>query len=436
MPSGFASRFLLPLALLLLAACSPVRASNEDWLLEAHLDKTRSYPGEPVRLTVRFLVGQVSVRNIQYPHLERTGLGPGEFSAPVQSRQSRDGRDYIAYAFTTTLTPRGSGTLEIGPVELGFDLLEAGGGAAAFFGGTEPRAVTARATPVLLRVLPLPARGRPENFSGAVGHFHVTREIEPDRIRSGEAVTLRTRIQGNDAASRFSCPALNLPGTRGYPPRDRREGNVLACEQVLLVDAVDDLSIPAARINFFDPRTGRYDTASSQPVRLEITPPRMDENPGSSPPPQPRERMGDVPATSWWPAFIGLAPPLIWLLWLAWRRRGHSARMERSATRHAHILSTLENAREHADPTRFYAEAHRFAQNIAAERLGKQPAGITAGDLVSAAEVQGGMSGLADLLRECDAVRYGDATPDLPRLLRQLRSEGPAAKAGNDCPRH
>jgi len=397
--------------------------ATEDWLLEARLDKAHAYPYERIGLTVTFLVGRVAVRNIQYPRLQRTAFDLGEFAPPIQTNQSRNGRDYIAHEFTATLVPRGNGRIEVGPVELGFDLLAPPGGATAYFGASEPRAMSARSRSLSLTILPLPTWGRPADFSGAVGQYRVARDVSPKAIRSGDAVTLTTRIQGSAAATRFPCTSVDLPGTRAYPTRTRRSGDSLVCEQVLLVDADTDLAIPAAHITFFDPQTGRYDTAHSAVIQLKVAPPLRNANVRTAAPPAtPPDPTGEPAAGPWWYALIGL-PLLAAGLILAFRRKrravaGHGAGPVPS-------LLALERALDESDSGRFYTEAYSVAQQVAAWRLSRSSAGITAANLESASEFSGAMAVLAELMHECDAVRYGNARRnplDMKRHHQLLRA--------------
>jgi len=130
--------------------------------------------------------------------------------------------------------------------------------------------VTLRSQPVHFSILPLPTRGRPAGYSGAVGHFTLSRQATPSVIHSGDPVTVTTRIEGVGNIDSFPCQSILLSGVHSYPPRARRGGDRLACEQVLLPKSATVLVIPEARISFFDPEAARYRTATSPALGLTL----------------------------------------------------------------------------------------------------------------------------------------------------------------------
>jgi hypothetical protein len=245
--------------------------SDDELILEIGLEKNRVYVGEALSVTITLLAGQLPVRNIQYPVLKGGGYRISAFESPLIRSETRNGRDYAVYKFAATLTALKRGELQVGPAELAFDVLEPSGGAAAYFGGSEPRTVTIRTKSVSLAILPLPTAGRPSGFNGAIGRFKVSRQAWPSKIRIGDPVTVTTRIEGSDNMNGFSCLSVQLPGVRSYPPRTRRTAKLLSCEQVLVPEISTGLTIPGATIHYFDPIAGRYHTQDSEPVRIDVT---------------------------------------------------------------------------------------------------------------------------------------------------------------------
>jgi hypothetical protein len=254
------------------AAASASDAPDDQFILEVLPKKTRAYVHEAVPLTVTLLAGPVSIRNVQYPRLVGEAFRTADYAPPRQASTTRNDREYAAYEFSTTLVASRSGDIELGPAELQFDLLAPGSGAAAFFGDSEPRPVTVRSQPVRFTVLPLPAKGKPAGFSGAVGRFTLAREVSPKAIQSGDPVTLTTRIEGAGNIDSFSCPALSLPGVRAYPPVASLTESSLVCEQVLIPETATAVEIPVLSVSYFDPRRERYQTLTSQAIEIPISP--------------------------------------------------------------------------------------------------------------------------------------------------------------------
>lgn len=403
--------------------CAAAEVANDvagdDLILEVQPDKSRAYLHEAVPVTVTLLAGPVSIRNIQYPRLIGAAFRTTEFSPPRQTSVARNGREYTAYEFATLLTPIRSGKTELGPAELRFDLLVPGSGAAAFFGGSEPRSVTLRSKPVHFTILPLPTRGRPAGYSGAVGRFTLVRQVTPTVIQSGDPVTVTTRIMGVGNIDSFSCESISLPGVRAYPPRARRSGKRLICEQVLVPEEAAGVEIPAGFISFFDPLSERYRTAKSPSVHLALTAAPPARSREVTPPSAPKARAAALSSgPSRWPVWGALAGLLVisaGTVLLATRRRCAAPAHSVVATAMARqFLAEAEAALAANDPNRFYEAAFRLVQAAAAARCGVPSPGTTAGTLeyvlrhVGSGEVRL----LAELFQECDAVRYGRAVRD------------------------
>jgi hypothetical protein len=420
-------------ALLALAGLHTLAAQSADTelLLELQITKPRAYLHEPITATVTLLAGATQVRDIQFPKLESAVFRVGQFSPPRQSDVSRDGHEYRAYEFTTTLEPRKPGRLELGPAEVRCNQLAPAKGAAAFFGGNEPRAVTLRSGSVELDILALPRKGRPADFSGAVGSFKVARTATPTEVRLGDPVTVTTRISGQGEFDHLSCPEIALPGARTYPVRSRRAGNRLDCEQVLIPEAATDTFVPAARVSYFDPLAGRYRVARSVAVPLSLK--AAPAEPPRASPPAPIPQAAATPGWSrgWltWGAIaggLGLATGAV----LRYARRRHAATPVHTqvAGDGGHHLKEAEAALAANDALGFHTAVFRLAQTVAARRWNRPAAGITAAilrlDATGDTDSQTLDRLLAELIEECDAVRYGQSTqhPDnMPRTLRRAR---------------
>lgn len=394
-------------------------------VLEVKTGKERVYLREPVFLTVTLLAGPETPRNIEYPRLKGTGFLVGEFALPRQVSVTREGRDLSAYEFTTTVTPTRSGALQIGPAELGCEMLAPAAGPAAFFGGTEARRVTARSTAIPLTVLPLPVRGRPAGFSGAVGRFKLARTVRPTRVLAGDPATVRTVIRGVGNAEAFSCNSVSGPGLRSYPPRSELRGSTLICEQVVIPESPAVWDLPAVVISYFDPQTGRYRSASGAPLTLRASP-----APPASLPVLPRPAPTAPPAASSQAAYSShlLIAFLLLAVGLAgyrlarglWRQVPPRAAAESASVRaiRGH-LAAAEAALAAGAVDIFYTSVFRALQADLAMRLGVPAAGITA-SLATHLLPAGIPPGISMALTKCDLVRYGKYSPDRAEMNSDL----------------
>jgi hypothetical protein len=385
-------------------------------LLEIGTDKAQSYLHEPVTLTVTLLGGPVTLRNIGYPRLKNPAFLLGEFGPPRQRTLEREGRELTAYDFTAPLTPTRSGTLPIGPAELSCELLVPASGPDAFFGGTELRHITVRSPSLTLAVLPLPARGRPGGFSGAVGRFSVTRTAQPQSLRAGEPVTVRTVIRGTGNVRAFACNPISAPGLQSYPPRREAGGNSLSCEQVVIPGSPAVREIPGVVVYFFDPQSQSYRSARSAPVPLRVS---AVPAPPTSLPSQPPalvdpRNLGSsylvvLPAISAGVLLVAGAGGLL----LLGRRHLGALTPDSSPDPILEIRSRLlkaEKALDAGEITAFYDCVFRVLQTLIAVRLRLAPAGVT-GPLGPDALPAAGFRSACALLAQCDRVRYGSHRP-------------------------
>jgi len=429
------NRTIFPLLLLLLlpvlAHAAPL-AGEEDagsplpdgLLLEVRTQRAQVYVGQPVPLTVTLLAGPVTVRNIEYPRLDSAAFTLGEFGLPRRQSVVRDGGDFTAYQFTTTLTARRSGRFQLGPAELQCDMLAPSGGPAAFFGVTDARRVTVRSKAASLTVLPLPAAGRPDGFSGAVGRFTVTRTIRPTALQAGDPVTVRTVISGAGSIGAFSCGSISAPGLRSYPPGAAFTAKTFTCEQVVIPETTAVQEIPAVSVSFFDPERQRYRSATSGalPLRVTAPPPAATVAPAVSPVRKP-------PADSVPPGVI-----VVCLLLAAgiggylvrrsrWRSRPEAADVAPSRALRRH-LAAAEAALAEGDVEVFYTAAFRALQASVGRRLNLSAAGITSP--LPVGSFPAAVSQAAHhILAQCDRVRYGKQRPcsaEMADDLLQLRS--------------
>jgi hypothetical protein len=131
-----------------------------------------------------------------------------------------------------------------------------------------------------LRVRPLPAEGRPPDFSGVVGELSIERRADPTRIALGSSlrVALRLRGPGNLWDAPDPLPEDALSGAaelfRLSPEQELQRGERLLASVLFRYDLVPrspgPLLLPALRIPYFDPRTGRYEAAQAPALRVEV----------------------------------------------------------------------------------------------------------------------------------------------------------------------
>jgi hypothetical protein len=129
-------------------------------------------------------------------------------------------------------------------------------------------------------IIPLPADGRPAAFSGAVGRYTVAGSVDRTSGAAGDAFTYTLRIEGEGNVKALQPPSFpELDGVEVYPPSEdatlrvvnARIGGVRTFQWVLIPRKDGSVSVPPITYTWFDPSTGHYEGAATDPVTLDVT---------------------------------------------------------------------------------------------------------------------------------------------------------------------
>jgi hypothetical protein len=148
-----------------------------------------------------------------------------------------------------------------------------------FFGGTTERQITVVSQPDGLKVLALPATGRPSGFAGAVGKFEVGSELSATSTAAGDPLTLRLKITGVGNFDRVNSAMLGeVDGWRTYKPTAKFQPADSAgysgekdFEQAVIPMQPGQQIVPALAFSFFNPDTKQYETKLTAPLTAEVS---------------------------------------------------------------------------------------------------------------------------------------------------------------------
>ena len=138
---------------------------------------------------------------------------------------------------------------------------------------TEEIERTSNRVSIDVKALPDP----PDGFEGAVGRLALEVDLEPTELEMGQAATLKVSLTGEGHIQGLATPKVDeLDGVRRFPPEQgggaRVVGNRVKGERswtwVLVPEAPGRWEVPAIRYPYFDPTTGEFKVASSEPKTL------------------------------------------------------------------------------------------------------------------------------------------------------------------------
>ena len=207
-----------------------------------------------------------------------TPTGAEELPATAQRRRE-GGRAYVVRRSERTMVALKPGRWEPPPASLVVE--EAIRWRRDFFGSrtaTESRQLRAMDATRVLDVQPLPAKGRPDSFAGAVGEgFSVELAADRSVVRVGDPITLTFTIRGDGALEEAALPpleAMGLAPEQFRAPSSVASGNYADGEKrfevaVRVLDASVE-EIPPLAYSWFEPKRGEYRTAHAQPIALSV----------------------------------------------------------------------------------------------------------------------------------------------------------------------
>ena len=128
-----------------------------------------------------------------------------------------------------------------------------------------------RVQPVELRILPLPAEGRPDAFSGAVGQFSMEVDVSPRDVAPGDIVKVLVTVSGRGRLDGVTAPRMDAGrGFKVYEPSRMATGkkDTVVFEQVLIPQTTNATPVPRVMFTYFDPALPGYGVLEAGPFPL------------------------------------------------------------------------------------------------------------------------------------------------------------------------
>ena len=251
-------------------------AANGSAFVRLHLTKHDLYVGEtvPVDIEVGVRNGVVASLNGQ-PTLNGDAFTLEPLSQqPQRSAEVIDGKPFTVFSWHSALAAVKPGDLSLTmetPLTVRIQ---------SFFGTTTERDVTVTSSRATFHVEPLPAHGRPADFSGAVGEFTVSSDVSDDKTTAGDPITLRLHVAGVGSFDRVNSSMLHdVAHWKTYSPtasfkaldQSGDRGEKTFDQPVIATDAGTQ-ALPPLSFSWFDAETRRYVDAHTSALRVVVEP--------------------------------------------------------------------------------------------------------------------------------------------------------------------
>lgn len=441
----------------------------EELFLRAVPSKTTLVQGDAAIVEYK-LYFRVNISSYEITSAPRTtGFWSEDFELPRQPlvfTEVIDGRRYqVATIRKIALFPAKNGQLEAGPLEVQCLVKEQRRSRFRdpfdsffddpFFSNvyTVPRYVQSQS--LKFNVLPFPNSGKPVDFSGAVGKFNLTAELDKDSVQTNDPVTLTVTIQGRGNIKMVPPPKLRIPADfEQYGPEtsdavNKSSGYVTgskAFKYLLVPRFPGQHKISPISFSYYDPEGKRYITLESPEFTVKAARGRDIIMPGgiSISPNEVKLYGSDIrfiksegrlrPAGVWLPLRTGYYSmyivPLILFIGAGIARANHLRRNpEKARARNAFRAARLRIDRaENQDAEKFYRDIAGGLKGFIADKKGISSASLVLEDqkteIVECGVKPMTMDNLLKIVSECDLGRFAPLTQkgERERLLQRAKN--------------
>ena len=272
--------------------------------LEVTLSEQQCYVGQPVLMTIKFFVS-ADVGDFQFNipafdenlfYIEDPDISDGQAKLyrltsgitvfVSQYRVVHNGKESVLLTFSKILIPKRSGQIRFEPATVSIDVAVGRSRSRDrffndFFGPQKQyKRFMVSSKPLALTVLPLPEQGKPNEFYGLVGRYTISASAKPTTdVYMGDPITLTIKVGGSKYLKPVQWPVLEqvpelaanfkLPSQKASPTI---ANGFKIFTQTIRPDNNQANVIPSIPLAYFDPDTGSYSVAKTEPIKLDLKP--------------------------------------------------------------------------------------------------------------------------------------------------------------------
>ena len=137
----------------------------------------------------------------------------------------------------------------------------------------------AQSPTVNITVKPLPAEGKPADFSGMVGNYSFSANFDRTDVKVGEALTLSVDIKGDGTPGTITDPKFpDFGDFRSVPPENNISKKITGSKVTtsksikvfLYPKKKGDFTVPEITYSWFNPAKKKYETAKAGPWNIHV----------------------------------------------------------------------------------------------------------------------------------------------------------------------
>ena len=260
--------------------------SGRDLFIKVNANKKKVYEQEPILLTYKVYT-LVDLTQLEGKMPELTGFHTQEIPLPQQKSfhiERVNGKPYRTVTWSQyVMYPQMTGKMEIPSITFkgivvhqnrSVDPFE------AFFNGGSGYVEVKRnivAPSIKIDVLPLPHK--PANFSGGVGKFNISAQLNKNELKAGDPLSLRIVVGGIGNLKLIKQPVVNFPKDWDkYDPKvtDKTKLTSNGLEGNMIYDILavprnqGHYTIPPVELTYYDTSLNQYKTIKTQSFEIEV----------------------------------------------------------------------------------------------------------------------------------------------------------------------
>ena len=260
--------------------------SGRDLFIKVSANKKKVYEQEPILLTYKVYT-LVDLTQLEGKMPELTGFHTQEIPLPQQKSfhiERVNGKPYRTVTWSQyVMYPQMTGKMEIPSITFkgivvhqnrSVDPFE------AFFNGGSGYVEVKRnivAPSIKIDVLPLPHK--PANFSGGVGKFNISAQLNKNELKAGDPLSLRIVVGGIGNLKLIKQPVVNFPKDWDkYDPKvtDKTKLTSNGLEGNMIYDILavprnqGHYTIPPVELTYYDTSLNQYKTIKTQSFEIEV----------------------------------------------------------------------------------------------------------------------------------------------------------------------
>jgi len=259
---------------------------SKNVFIKLHVNKTSAYQGEQLIATYKIYYRLSIIDNNVNKLPDFNGFWSQEIELSQKGNNDTEVIKGVAYNTAiikkVVLFPQKSGTLEIDPIELETIVRvrkKATSVFDQFFGSYKDVKYNARSNSAKVTVKPLPEKGKPKGFSGAVGDYTLQAKMDKYLVKANEAINLKITLAGSGNIKLLESVKVNFPpdfeiydpkiydriSVTGSGVSGKREYEYLAIPR-----HAGTYKIEPVNFSYFNPKEKKYTEIESGGFAIEV----------------------------------------------------------------------------------------------------------------------------------------------------------------------